>query len=31
VLVWMDYVANTSAPWPQEVLAQMATQFKAAA
>ncbi|MGN6454595.1 MAG: hypothetical protein ACTHLV_00005, partial [Achromobacter mucicolens] len=27
VLVWMDYVANTSAPWPPEVLAQMATQF----
>jgi len=23
----MDYVANTSAPWPPEVLAQMATQF----
>ncbi|MNL53838.1 Thioesterase superfamily protein [compost metagenome] len=31
VLVWMDYVANTSAPWPPEVLAQMATQFQAAA
>ncbi|MOA51662.1 hypothetical protein D3C78_1748400 [compost metagenome] len=31
VLVWMDYVANTSAAWPPEVLAQMATQFKPAA
>ena len=31
VLVWMDYVANTSAPWPPEVLAKMATQFQPAA
>jgi len=31
VLVWMDYVANTSAPWPPEVLARMATQFQPAA
>ncbi|CUI33620.1 MULTISPECIES: acyl-CoA thioesterase [Achromobacter] len=31
VLVWMDYVANTSAPWPPEVLAKMATQFRPAA
>ncbi|MNU33387.1 Thioesterase superfamily protein [compost metagenome] len=31
VLVWMDYVANASAAWPPEVLAQMATQFKPAA
>jgi len=27
----MDYVANTSAPWPPEVLAKMATQFQPAA
>ncbi|KOF52975.1 thioesterase [Achromobacter sp. DMS1] len=31
VLVWMDYVANVSAPWPPEVLARLAAQFQPAA
>lgn len=28
VLVWMDYVANRSAPWPPEVLARLADQLR---
>lgn len=31
VLVWMDYVANASAPWPHEVLSKLAAMFKPAA
>ncbi|RAP62185.1 thioesterase [Achromobacter sp. HZ01] len=31
VLVWMDYVANVSAPWPQQVLAQLGAMFTPAA
>jgi len=31
VLVWMDYVANASAPWPQEVLSKLGAMFKPAA
>ncbi|MFJ1301323.1 acyl-CoA thioesterase [Pseudomonadota bacterium AL_CKDN230030165-1A_HGKHYDSX7] len=27
VLVWMDYTANRSAPWPAEVLARLAGQL----
>lgn len=30
VLVWMDYVANKSAPWPPEVLQRLSTQLTAA-
>lgn len=30
VLVWMDYVANRSAPWPAEVLARLGAQFSPA-
>lgn len=28
VLVWMDYLANKSAPWPPEVLAGFASQLE---
>ncbi|OZI45431.1 thioesterase [Bordetella genomosp. 5] len=28
VLVWMDYTANRSAPWPAEVLAQLGGQLR---
>jgi acyl-CoA thioester hydrolase len=28
VLVWMDYVVNASAPWPQEVLSKLGARFK---
>ena len=28
VLVWMDYLANKSAPWPPEVLAGFARQLE---
>ncbi|WP_447922692.1 acyl-CoA thioesterase [Achromobacter aegrifaciens] len=28
VLVWMDYVANASAPWPPEVLSSIGSLFK---
>jgi acyl-CoA thioester hydrolase len=31
VLVWLDYVANASAPWPPEVLSQMGAMFQPAA
>ncbi len=31
VLVWMDYVANKSEPWPQDVLAILAAQFQSPA
>ncbi|MGY6271715.1 acyl-CoA thioesterase [Achromobacter denitrificans] len=31
VLVWMDYVANVSAPWPPEVLARLGAMFGPAA
>ncbi|WP_459617783.1 acyl-CoA thioesterase [Bordetella sp. 2513F-2] len=30
VLVWMDYLENRSAPWPADVLAALARQFRPA-
>ncbi|SSW68944.1 hypothetical protein AVE30378_03268 [Achromobacter veterisilvae] len=31
VLVWLDYVASASTPWPPEVLSQMGAMFQPAA